>query len=132
MRRGRMILAAIAGVLVSFVVFAGLVLISPDEGLQKGEGEVVWEGFQFQQEDYTFTRSSVARVVNEDSVPVDLVVMAPGGQNLSFVVPVGGFVEVDLEEEGSYRLSGRTYEWGEAEIEVRSSNPFVRFFEDVF
>ena len=132
MRRGRLILAAAAGLLVSFLVFAALTILTPDEDLQRGEGEVVWQRFQFVEERYPFTQASVATIVNEDPVPVDLVVTAPDGGNVTLMLPANGTAQIELDEQGFWRVTSQTYRWGEAEIEVRSANPIVRFFEDVF
>jgi hypothetical protein len=132
MAKGRVLLAALAGLLVSFLVFAALTMLTPDPDLHHGEGDVVWQRFQFQEGRYEFTRTSVATVVNQDPVPVNLVVTGPGGGNVSFVLSANATAEIDLDEQGVYRLTAEPYRWGEVEILVRSDNPFVRFFEDVF
>lgn len=125
-------MAALAGLLVSFLVFAAFAILTPDEDLVRGEGEVVWQRFQFEQERYSFTAGSEAVVANEGAVPLDLVVTGPGGGNRTFVIPAESTVIVNLTEEGEYGLRALTYSWGETTFEVRSANPFVRFFEDLF
>lgn len=127
-----MLLAALAGLVVSFLVFAVLMIVTPDADLHAGEGDVVWSRFQFEEPVYVFTEGSVAHVVNEDGVPLNLFVTGPGGDNVSFALPANGSAEVDLQQMGTYRLQADVYPWGVTEIEVRSANPVVRFFEDLF
>lgn len=132
MRSGRLVLAATAGLVVSFLLFAALSIVTPDEDLQRGRGDVVWTAFQFEKEEYLFTEHSVAVVVNEDPVPVDLVVAPPQGENFSVQVAPNASREVELDQLGVYRLQAEDYTWGLTEIEVQSGNPFVRFYEGLF
>lgn len=132
MARGRLVAAALAGILVSFLLFMVLQVATPDPELRRGEGEVRWERFQFATQEERWTRGSVARIVNAGDVPLDLVLTAPSGENLSFQVPPGRAINVTLSEEGRYGLRSPTYPWGETQLEVRSANPFVRFFENLF
>ncbi len=98
----------------------------------QGEGELKWERFQFQEDHYRFTEGSEAVVVNDGSVALDMRVAGPQGSNRTFVIPPSSSVVVNLTEEGDHRLQALTYPWGETTIEVRSANPFVRFYEDLF
>ncbi len=132
MRSGRLVLAAAAGIVVSFLLFAALTIVTPDENLQRERGEVAWQGFQFEKEEYRFTENSIAVVVNDDPVPLGLVVSPPGGANSTFQVPPNATVELELDTLGVYRLQAEDYKWGVTEIEVQSGNPFVRFYEGLF
>lgn len=125
-------MAALAGVLVSFLVFTAFSVVTPDEDLEQGEGEVVWQRFQFENERYRFTQGSEAVVVNSGGVALDLIVNGPEGANRTFVIPPESTGLVNLTEQGDHRLEAVTYPWGETTIEVRSANPFVRFYEDLF
>jgi hypothetical protein len=131
MARTRLLMAALAGLLVSFVVFVALYMVTPQPDLLRGEGDVQWERFQFVEGRQTFTAGSVARFLNEDGVPLELVVITPDGREVVFVVPPGGVLNVTLDKRGAYRVGSPTYPWADGTIEVRSANPFIRFWEDL-
>lgn len=126
------LIGALLGLAVAFVLVMLLQALSPDPGLNEGEGEVRFERFSFQEEEVEFTEGSRVRLVNAGAVPATFVVTDPAGENVSVRVSAGSATNLTLAIQGTYNVTTVEWPWAEQAWVVRTENPFGRFFEDLF
>ncbi len=116
----------------AFVIVMLATALSPDPGLETGEARLVFERFAFEPGRLAATQGTPLSLENLGAVPVTVFIGTPIGANVSFDLGPGDSRVIPLEMVGEHRFWTAGYEWPYAEVEVRSANPFTRFFEDLF
>ena len=125
-------MAAVGGLALAFLLVAAISIFTPDADLGSGRAAEAVERFQFEDKKAAFIEGTVVRLDNRGAVPLALELEAPDKTVTSFEVAAGASVNITLDDEGTYRLGSPLYPWVEAEWTVRTSNPVVRYFEDLF
>lgn len=132
MSRTSRVLAGIAGFAVAFLFVMIVTALSPQGQPEGGTVALHYDDFAFQRDAIETVEGATLQIVNDGPVPVTFHVRAPDGENVSIELPAGAMENVTLAQEGAYTVTASPYGWASAEVDVRTANPFVRFFEDVF
>lgn len=126
------VLAGVAGFVAAFLFVMLATALSPQGQPESGTVELRYDDFAFERESIETTQGSLLRLVNAGQVPATFQVQDPVGGNATLRLDPGAQRNLTLDAEGTYAVSVVTYDWSEAEVVVRTPNPFERFFEDLF